>query len=69
MFCQVFIERVISIVIAILKQFIWIFFEITFIRIYITMILNDIVVVFIDVKRVKYFGTIVQSNCNIRRFW
>ena len=59
MFCQVLIERVISIVIAILKQFIWIFIEITFIRIYITMIFNDIVVIFIDVKRVKYFGTIV----------
>ena len=69
MFSQLFIERVISIVIAIHKQFIWIFIEITFVRIYITMIFNDIVVVFIDVKRVKYFGTIVDSSCNIRIYW
>ena len=67
MFCQVFIERVVSIVIVILKYFIWIFIEITFIRIYITMIFNNIIVIFIDATRVKHFGTIMQSSCNIRR--
>ena len=33
------------------------------------MIFNDIVVVLIDVERVKKIGTIVQSSCNIGRFW
>ena len=57
------IGRIFSIIVAIFKWFMWKFIEATFIRIYVTRIFNNIIVIFIDVKWIKYLHIMMPTGC------